>query len=238
MSMRRKEEDRKTTLFSKQLESAELALEKERRESSPEYLQRQKDKTEALVKVEFEAEAAERTLKEDEMSKLNVAISSMNLSNKEKIVTNAKKFLSPIFRATKASTVDQKFEIGESSEVKKEGLKKFVKDKKLRKFYEGIIDGYPSLLTEVFLYQMTFDKQGQRNDESFKPLFEALNTMYDDLVENKKLVTTFNEAGISTEELNINNTLLKRQQQFENYYDSGLYQSQLLDLTNKRLKNQ
>ena len=45
-------------------------------------------------------------------------------------------------------------------------------------------------------YQMTFDKQGQRNDESFKPLFEALNTMYDDLVENKKLVTTFNEAGI------------------------------------------
>ena len=97
MSMRRKEEDRKTTLFSKQLESAELALEKERRESSPEYLQRQKDKAEALVKkVEFEAEAAERTLKEDEMSKLNAAISSMNLNNKEKIVTNAKKFLSPI----------------------------------------------------------------------------------------------------------------------------------------------
>lgn len=238
MSMRRKEEDRKTTLFSKQLESAELALEKERRESSPEYLQRQKDKAEALVKkAEFEAEAAERTLKEDEMSKLNAAISSMNLSNKEKIVTNAKKFLSPIFRATKASTVDQKFEIGESSEVK-EGLKKFVKDKKLRKFYEGIIDGYPSLLTGVAAYQMTFDKQGQRNDESFKPLFEALNTMYDDLVENKKLVTTFNEAGISTDELNINNELLKRQQQFENYYDSGLYQSQLLDLTNKRLKNQ
>ena len=43
---------------------------------------------------------------------------------------------------------------------------------------------------------------------------------------------------VFSEELNINNTLLKRQQQFENYYDSGLYQSQLLDLTNKRLKNQ
>ena len=41
MQMRVKQENRDSKLFSKQLESAELALEKERRESTPEYIARE-----------------------------------------------------------------------------------------------------------------------------------------------------------------------------------------------------
>ena len=49
MQMRKREETRDSKLFSKQLESAELKLEKERRESTPEYI--------ALAKRKLEAEA-------------------------------------------------------------------------------------------------------------------------------------------------------------------------------------
>ena len=49
MQMRVKQENRDSRLFSKQLESAEISLEKERRESTPEYI--------AIAKRQLEAEA-------------------------------------------------------------------------------------------------------------------------------------------------------------------------------------
>ena len=65
MRMRRADEERTSKLFSKQLQSAELALEKERRESSPEYIGLQKRKLEAEARnAELIADSRYNTIKQ------------------------------------------------------------------------------------------------------------------------------------------------------------------------------
>ena len=59
MQMRVKQENRDSKLFSKQLESAELALEKERRESTPEYI--------AFEKRQLELKNVSIQVKKDEL---------------------------------------------------------------------------------------------------------------------------------------------------------------------------
>ena len=239
MQMRRREETRDSKLFSKQLESAELKLEKERRESTPEYIAIAKRKAEAEAKnAELIAETRYNTIKETELDNLKAAISAKSINNKQDIVDDFKRNvgMNTLFRATRDYTIDGEFEGSDIQEVK-ENISRHAKDKKQAKFLGKIVEKYPGLITGIASYQMLVNK-GERSEQSFQPLFESMNRLYDDLSTKKDLVTSFqNELGVSLNNLDMNNIALIRNQSFDQSFESGALDSQILDIVNKNLKN-
>tara|TARA_R100000995_G_scaffold84847_1_gene65185 strand:- start:6808 stop:7839 length:1032 start_codon:yes stop_codon:yes gene_type:complete len=239
MQMRVKQENRESQLFSKQLESAELALEKERRESTPEYIGIAKRKLEAEAKnAELIAETRYNTIKETELDNLTAAIKLKSVNNKQDIVDDFKRNvgMNALFRATRDYTIDGEFEGSDIQEVK-ENISRHAKDKKQAKFLGKIVEQYPGLITGIASYQMLVNK-GERSEQSFQPLFESMNRLYDDLSTKKDLVTSFqNELGVSLNNLDMNNIALMRNQSFDQSFESGALDSQILDIVNKNLKN-
>ncbi len=239
MQMRVKQENRDSKLFSKQLESAELALEKERRESSPEYIAIAKRQLEAEAKnAELIAETRYNTIRQTELDNLTSAIKLKSVNNKQDIVDDFKRNvgMNALFRATKDYTIDGEFEGSDIQEVK-ENISRHAKDKKQAKFLGKIVEQYPGLITGIASYQMLVNK-GERSEQSFQPLFESMNRLYDDLSTKKDLVTNFqNELGVSLNSLDMNNIALMRNQSFDQSFESGALNSQILDIVNKNLKN-
>lgn len=239
MRMRVKQENRDSQLFSKQLESAELALEKERRESSPEYIAIAKRKLEAEAKnAELIAETRYNTIRQTELDNLTAAINAKSINNKQDIVDDFKRNvgMNALFRATKDYTIDGEFEGSDIQEVKN-NIRRHAKDKKQAKFLGKIVEQYPGLITGIASYQMLVNK-GERSEQSFQPLFESMNRLYDDLSTKKDLVTNFqNELGVSLNNLDMNNIALMRNQSFDQSFESGALDSQILDIVNKNLKN-
>ena len=239
MQMRRREETRDSKLFSKQLESAELKLEKERRESSPEYIALAKRKLEAEAKnAELIAETRYNTIKETELDNLKAAISAKSINNKQDIVDNFKTSvgMNPLFRATRDYTIDGEFEGKDIQEVK-ENISRHAKDKKQAKFLGKLVEQYPGLITGIASYQMLVNK-GERSEQSFQPLFESMNRMYDDLSTKKEFVKQFEtELNVALNNLELNNVALMRNQSFDQSFESGALDSQILDIVNKNLKN-
>ena len=239
MQMRVKQENRDSKLFSKQLESAELALEKERRESTPEYIAFEKRQLEAEVKnAELIAETRYNTIRQTELDNLTSAIKLKSVNNKQDIVDDFKRNvgMNALFRAAKDYTIDGEFEGSDIQEVK-ENISRHSKDKKQAKFLGKIVEQYPGLITGIASYQMLVNK-GERSEQSFQPLFESMNRLYDDLSTKKDLVTNFqNELGVSLNSLDMNNIALMRNQSFDQSFESGALNSQILDIVNKNLKN-
>ena len=239
MQMRRREETRDSKLFSKQLESAELKLEKERRESTPEYIAIAKRKLEAEAKnAELIAETRYNTIRQTELDNLTAAISAKSINNKEDIVNDFKRNvgMNTLFRATKDYTIDGEFEGSDIQEVKN-NIRRHSKDKKEAKFLGKIVEQYPGLITGIASYQMLVNK-GERSEQSFQPLFEAMNRMYDDLSTKKDFVKSFeNKLGVSLNNLDMNNIALMRNLSFDQSFESGALDSQILDIVNKNLKN-
>ncbi len=239
MQMRVKQENRDSKLFSKQLESAELALEKERRESSPEYIAIAKRQLEAEAKnAELIAETRYNTIRQTELDNLTSAIKLKSVNNKQDIVDDFKRNvgMNALFRATKDYTIDGEFEGSDIQEVK-ENISRHAKDKKQAKFLGKIVEQYPGLITGIASYQMLVNK-GERSEQSFQPLFKSMNRLYDDLSTKKDLVTNFqNELGVSLNSLDMNNIALMRNQSFDQSFESGALNSQILDIVNKNLKN-
>ena len=239
MQMRRREETRDSQLFSKQLESAELKLEKERRESTPEYIAIAKRKLEAEAKnAELIAETRYNTIRQTELDNLTAAISAKSINNKEDIVNDFKRNvgMNTLFRATKDYTIDGEFEGSDIQEVKN-NIRRHSKDKKEAKFLGKIVEQYPGLITGIASYQMLVNK-GERSEQSFQPLFEAMNRMYDDLSTKKDFVKSFeNKLGVSLNNLDMNNIALMRNLSFDQSFESGALDSQILDIVNKNLKN-
>tara|TARA_R100000234_G_scaffold71247_1_gene43802 strand:- start:6098 stop:7129 length:1032 start_codon:yes stop_codon:yes gene_type:complete len=238
MRMRRADEERTSKLFSKQLQSAELALEKERRESSPEYISLQKRKLEAEARnAELIAETRYNEIKQAELDNLTAAIKSKSVSNKQDIVDDFKRNvgMNALFRATRDYTIDGEFEGKDIQEVKN-NISRHAKDKKQAKFLSKIVEQYPGLITGIASYQMLVNK-GERSEQSFQPLFESMNRLYDDLNTKKDLVKQFEtELNVAVNNLDINNLALMRNQSFDQSFESGALDSQILDIVNKNLK--
>lgn len=238
MQMRRREETRDSKLFSKQLESAELALEKARRESSPEYISLQKRKLEAEARsAELIADTRYNTIKQTELDNLTAAIKSKSVNNKQDIVDDFKRNvgMNALFRATRDYTIDGEFEGKDIQEVKN-NISRHAKDKKQAKFLGKIVEQYPGLITGIASYQMLVNK-GERSEQSFQPLFESMNRLYDDLNTKKDLVKQFEtELNVAVNNLEINNIALMRNQSFDQSFESGALNSQILDIVNKNLK--
>jgi len=239
MQMRVKQENRDSKLFSKQLESAELALEKERRESTPEYIAFQKREIEAEIKnAELNAEIKHNALVKEEFDTLKASIDSKSIMNKQNIVQDFKENLgmSPIFKAIRDFTDDGEFPIDEKQKSI-ENLSKYVKDKKQLKLIKKILKEIPSLTSGISSYQMLKDK-GSLSKQTFESLFESMNTFYNKLNANPSLVTEFeNTFGIDSDKLQMNSFALQKNQRSEQIFESGRLNSQILDIVSKNLKN-
>lgn len=238
MQMRVKQENRDSKLFSKQLESAELALEKERRESTPEYIARETRRAEAEVKKsELLAGQAYNTIKSKELDNLTASLDAKSIIAKQNIVQDFKENLgmAPIFKAIRDFTDDGEFPIDEKQKSM-ENLSKYVKDKKQLKLIKKILKEIPSLTSGISSYQMLKDK-GSVSKQTFESLFESMNTFYNKLNANPSLVTEFeNTFGIDSSKLEINSSALLKNQRSDQIFKSGALNSQILDIVNKNLK--
>lgn len=239
MQMRTKQENRNSQLFSKQLESAELSLEKERRESTPEYIAFAEREIKAGLKnSELNAEIKHNALVKEEFGTLKASIDAKSIINKQNIVQDFKENLGmgPIFKAIRDFTDDGEFPIDEKQKSM-ENLSKYVKDKKQLKLIKKILKEIPSLTSGISSYQMLKDK-GSVSKQTFESLFESMNTFYNKLNANPSLVTEFkNTFGVDSSKLELNSFALQKNQSSDQIFESGRLNSQILDIVNKNLKN-